>query len=108
MIIWTIKKCCWAMGWVMKLCLLCMVLAFFLCFNCFTIPLFLLLWAGCKLVKLTPPHMAFYFVTAYPTWKCGPHASFLEDVRKMNRDAEIQARKKTAWMGRPWEAIFFD
>lgn len=108
MIIWTIKKCCWAMGWVMKLCLLCMVLAFFLCFNCFTIPLFLLLWAGCKLVKLAPPHMAFYFVTAYPTWKCGPHASFLEDVRKMNRDAEIQARKKTAWIGRPWEAIFFD
>ena len=108
MIGWTIKTCFRAMGWLVKLSLLCMAITFFLGVNCFTIPLFLVLCAGCKIFKQTPPHFAFYGLTAYPTWKYGPHATFRGDLRKMNREADYLAWKRTRWMGRPWEARFFD
>lgn len=107
MIGWMIKKVWWALGWLIMLSLLFTAFAFFMAFNCFTIPLFLALWAGCKIFKQTTPHIAFYFVTAYPTWKYGPHATFRDDLRRMNREADYIAWKKTQGI-RPWEARFFD
>lgn len=104
--VWMIKTIWWAVKWMVLLSLLATAFAFFLAFNCFTIPFFLAEWAVCKLLKRTPPHIAFYFVTAYPTWNCGPHATFFGDLRKMNRDAN--RRVKTTWDIGPWEARFFD